>query len=401
MTIAVSYMGTKLRLAPQVATLVARSRGGDFLDLFAGMCSVAAAIGAGRQLWTNDLQVFSREVATARFRSQDQLISPLDAASLCSTEYRTHRANSEKRLKEKLRVEQRALSRGHVNGLKELLNDAIEDTHKCDGRRLPKYSLFSSYFGGSYFGVMQSIEIDSIRCSIDRELVSKRISKDQHRWLLIALCVALSKCASTTGHFAQPLAPKSSNLRRFMAQRQRSIWVEWMKAIGNLTPVGGRDWRRRNRVFQTDAIALLARLPSRHRCPSVIYADPPYTKDQYSRYYHIYETAILYDYPGSSGTGQYRLDRPASEFCMAARVESAFASLIEKSAALGSDLIISYPTNGLLPDSRHRIPDMIKRFYRRSADCTEVEHTHSTMGASKGVAQSSVTEVLYRVSRRD
>ena len=29
--------------------------------------------------------------------------------------------------------------------------------------------------------------------------------------------------------------------------------------------------------------------------PAIIYADPPYTDDQYSRFYHLYETALLYD----------------------------------------------------------------------------------------------------------
>ena len=48
--------------------------------------------------------------------------------------------------------------------------------------------------------------------------------------------------------------------------------------------------------------------------PAVVYADPPYTSDHYSRYCDLYETLILYDYPLSEATGRYRPDGFFSRF---------------------------------------------------------------------------------------
>lgn len=398
MTIGVSYMGTKQRLTAYVAKLASECRPGGFLDLFAGMCSVASAIGPSRQVWANDLQVFSTEVATAKFCSQDRLIPPHDVAALCLETYRSNRESCEAREKDRLCVEQAAIRRERASALRHLLNESLALKHSPEPRKTPGYVLFSRYFGGTYFGVAQAIEIDSIRFAIDHHRTRGNISLDQHRWLLLALCVALGRCSTTTGHFAQPLAPKPANLNRFMIQRSRSIWQEWLAAIGRLTPVGAREWRRRNRVYRLDALALLDELSVTKPRPRVVYADPPYTKDQYSRYYHIYETAILYDFPGTEGNGQYRSDRQISDFCLAAKVEDAFSHLIEKCAKLKTDLIISYPSAGLLKESRRRIPDLIKHHYRRKPVRVAVPHKHSTLGGSKGPAQSDVVEVFYRVS---
>ncbi len=398
MTIGVSYMGTKQRLTSYVAKLASECRTGGFLDLFAGMCSVASAIGPSRQLWANDLQVFSTEVAIAKFCSQDRLLAPHDVAALSLESYRSNRESCEVRYSDKLRVERVAIRRKNASALRNLLDESAALGHSPKRTGDLGYILFSQYFGGTYFGVAQAIEIDSIRCAIDHHRAIGNISPDQHRWLLLALCVALGRCSTTTGQFAQPLAPKSGNLNRFIIQRSRSIWQEWLAAVGRLTPVGARQWRLQNRVYRSDALALLDELTGTRPRPRVVYADPPYTKDQYSRYYHLYETAILYDYPGTQGRGQYRPDRQVSDFCLAAKVEDAFSRLIEKCANLKADLIISYPSTGLLKDSRRRIPDLIKQHYRRKPDRVAVPHKHSTLGGSKGAAQSSVVEVFYRVS---
>jgi len=45
---------------------------------------------------------------------------------------------------------------------------------------------------------------------------------------------------------------------------------------------------KQNRVEVSDALSLLK--SSRVSSVTAVYADPPYTKDQYSRYYHVYET---------------------------------------------------------------------------------------------------------------
>lgn len=85
-------------------------------------------------------------------------------------------------------------------------------------------------------------------------------------------------------------------------QRRRSVWEEFLGALARLAAFGSQVWRAGNRAFQADALSLLR---DRERLADVrlVYADPPYTSDQYSRYYHIYETLILYDYPAARGRG--------------------------------------------------------------------------------------------------
>lgn len=38
--------------------------------------------------------------------------------------------------------------------------------------------------------------------------------------------------------------------------------------------------------------------------PAAIYIDPPYKREEYSRYYHVLETAVKYSYPSCEGIGK-------------------------------------------------------------------------------------------------
>jgi adenine-specific DNA-methyltransferase len=173
-----------------------------------------------------------------------------------------------------------------------------------------------------------------------------------------------------------------------------------LNAIEDFMPIGSRNWRRENRAFRSDALGLLKQFQASKARPRVVYADPPYTNDQYSRYYHLFETVLLYDYPEPSGAGLYRGHRFASEFSIKSKVSASLSTLIERSAEIGADLILSYPTNGLLVGSRELIPGMLKRFYRRRSEPIEISHSHSAMGGSKGHAAYGVTEVIYHASMR-
>ncbi len=151
----------------------------------------------------------------------------------------------------------------------------------------------------------------------------------------------MSKVASTTGHFAQYLSIKANNVARFRAQRRRSVLQEFAQALRDFEPVRDSGWRKQNKVFHGDAIALLRSLNGRNRkTPSIIYADPPYTADQYSRYYHVYETLLLYDYPKANGAGRYRPDRFTSPFSIKTKVESALEEIVSLSAKMQAKLVL-------------------------------------------------------------
>ncbi len=405
MTLNVSYMGTKRLLATTVAEVVAQCPAGPLLDVFAGMCSVANAVSSSRSVWCNDVQSFAATTAAAFFTSQWAVPSVGDVERLAAPAYQANRTALVRRFGRLLDAE-----RGALNGTKAAAIRAVEDSiptvSTCaelanERGRLARrahtvpYRLFSITYGGAYFGLRQCIEIDSVRRSIDHLLGTAQIAGEQHRWLILALCQAISRVATTTGHFAQPLRVKPATVERHIAQRRRSVWEEWLRAIGDCIPVGSAGWRRRNRAFNSDALSLLSRLAKDGDSPAVIYADPPYTADQYSRFYHIYETLIRYDYPTATGVGRYRQGRYVSEFSRTATVLPALNELSRLCADLGSALVLSYPAVGLLTASRALIPNILKTYFCHSEIAAIKEHSHSSFGASKGFESRRVTEIVY------
>lgn len=398
MPISVSYMGTKKSLAPAVANIVLTSPPGPILDVFSGLCAVAKSVAPTRQTWTNDFQHFAQSVAQAHFCSKSLPPQRIDAVANLARNYSLQVRVQEKIARDRISQENAALADEDVEKLNSTYLswselDPIEGSFHETGNA----TLFRDRFAGSYFGLLQCIEIDALRSSIDSALADGKFDDDEHRWLVLALAVAINRCSNSTGHFAQPLTPKNSNIRRFGLQRQRSVKECFLSALETLEPVGNTDWRSRNIAMRGDAVkAVESFKDSNMEKPSVVYADPPYTSDQYSRYYHLYETLVLYDYPAAVGKGRYRIDRSVSDFCLTTRVSKAFDTLINNCADIGADLVLSYPTNGLLDNSREIIPQKIRERYGREPQVLEIEHQHSTMGASKGPGKKNVTEVIYR-----
>ena len=405
MPLNVSYMGTKRKIAHRVASIVAGQPRGPLLDVFSGMCAVSTAVGQSRPVWCNDIQTFASWVATAFFTSQPLTISSEHAATLALPPFRHNAGQLQARFADELLHEDLALASGSVSRIRSLEhrmpNVTDDDEMELERTLLAKrpsatpYRLFSITYSGGYFGLAQSIEIDSIRFAIDRLLSDRSITDVCHRWLCLALCQAASKVATTTGHFAQHMRANHRNCARYTAQRRRRVWSEWLRAVFENHPLGTTSWRAQNRVFRRDACSLLNDLRQHRPRPSVVYADPPYTRDQYSRYYHLYETLLHYDYPASHGSGRYRPDRFRSPYSMKTRVHAAIDGLIAASAALDSTLILSYPERGILPYSTEVIPDLMTRHYSRPPSVHSVAVSHSSFGASKGRQSYSVQERIY------
>ncbi len=399
MPLSVSYMGTKRQLASSVGAVVDRCQPGIFLDVFSGMCAVASSVAPKRQIWTNDFQYFAQSVSFAHFCSQTGPLARLDAVAIVSAAYSKHVGANLALASARLGQEEAALTDLDFDQLNRVYAGwaAAEPLQIWEDDSGRSAHLFRDTFAGAYFGLSQVIEIDALRYAIDKAKRTRRINSDQHRWLLLAVCVSLSKCSNSTGHFAQPLTAKSNNIVRFARQRRASIWENWITALGEMSPIGSKTWRKKNRAIRGDALTCLSDLcTNRDFVPTVIYADPPYTNDQYSRYYHLYDTFIRYDYPKASGRGLYRPDRAVSSFSLASAVGDSMRRLIVSSAELGADLVLSYPANGLLRAAREVIPQLVQSAYGRAPEILEIKHEHSTMGASKGRGKQPVTEIIYR-----
>jgi adenine-specific DNA-methyltransferase len=389
-------MGTKRMLAPAVSDAVRQAQPGTMLDAFSGMCSVGAAIGDARQVWNNDAQIFASEVAKALFMSQTDPPSPLTCGDAHFRQFRSHSALLSRTFLHSLEVEKRLLSVTSFAALSrhtaELTNSLRRDIEAC---RIRSPHLFATTYSGTYFGIKQAIEADSIVASLHSARAKRDISRDDFRWGVLALGRTLLKVANSTGHFAQYLKPKPDNYRRYINLRQRSIWAEWLNSIAPFTPIGTPKWRKRNKVFNQDALSLIPRLARQNAEVSVIYADPPYTDDQYSRFYHVLETLCLYDYPAVSGAGLYRASRFRTLFSIKSEAPKALSNFIEACARTGADLVLSYPTNGIVNKAGSDVLGILRKNFKRAEIFHSLPHTHSTFGASKGVAQAAATELIY------
>lgn len=399
-----TYMGTKKQIVSDVADVVAQARKGPFLDLFAGISTVATAVAPTRSVWCNDAERFAYDLATAKFTSPTAPIIDSDTLSGIAEHQTTNRQRLLQSLGSWILEEDEILLTGGIRKVREFCKRQIDFScsrqaqgfrtkYKKD-RRAP-YALFLLTYSGGYFGARQAADIDSLKFAFDRLLAESKIDADQHRWYMLALCRALFSVANTTGHFAQYLEVKGSTLNRFRLRRRRDIFAEWAAALKELQPCGTPDWRSHNKTFRSDANALLRQLGMRSEAPAVVYADPPYTNDQYSRYYHLLDTLLTYDYPKTEGKGQYRPDRFVSEFSLRSKVVDAFDTLVANAAALGADLIINYPENGLLPGTKASILPILRRHFRQAELAKVIDHEHSSLGASKGIERSAVREMIF------
>jgi len=390
MSARISYMGTKHDLAGRVRKVISKCQPGQLLDAFAGMGAVAEAHAGRRRVWTNDVQQFAYLASKCRFTAQ---AGPPKAA--------TFRAAVRRFYDENMTRLQDQNAAAWFDARKLLQADDFEEFGTRfraieEARRHHKdaYGCFFRTYGNAYFSLTQAAEIDSIRYALDTLRGQGVVTVVEFDWALLALGHAALRVANTTGHFAQFLTPSEKNVGRVIQQFGRSVFSEWMNSIETMKPIGSSKWREANRATRSDSATLLRGIPKGSGL-GVVYCDPPYTDDQYSRFYHVWETLVLYDYPEIIGQGRYRPGRFTTDFSLRSRVADAFRSLVEEVSATGADLVLSYPSNGLLHEVGGSPLDALRAKYPNARLAAEVEYNHSTMGASKGQAKSSVAERIY------
>jgi adenine-specific DNA-methyltransferase len=408
----IRYMGNKHDVAPVVAELVSRQPFHmPFIDAFSGMCSVGGAIApSGRPVICNDIQGFAALVARCLVATSESSPAPSRLREALSGPYEYNRRRLSEYFREDVAEEDEVLADGDPElyraayrrwdhaandiGVAEELAELAEEPGSAG------YCLASLSYAWGYFGLRQAIGIDSIRYAIDRARESEALSEAHCDWALVALLQAASCASASPGHFAQYLRPTADKgLLRILNQRRRNIWSQFMHEASLLKPYGNRDWRRRNRVLQADARTLAERLDEADVRSGVIYADPPYSKDHYSRYYHVLETLTRYDHPTAEGKGRYRPDRFATQFSIKTKVESAMDEFCAAIGERGFTLILSYPSNGLLNEECGVDPaELLGRHFTRVELCMSQPTSHSTLGARHGSARNQVDELLWLAS---
>jgi adenine-specific DNA methylase len=120
----------------------------------------------------------------------------------------------------------------------------------------------------------------------------------------------------------------------------------------------------------------------------VLYADPPYTRDHYSRFYHVLETMCLRDDPPISrvtkggsravSRGSYREDRHQSPFCIRSAAPAAFEALFAAARRRDLPLALSYSPHEAGDGTHPRVVSSIQiieiaRSYYERVECMVID----------------------------
>lgn len=368
----IHYLGSKLRVLEFIKQVVDEldNEKNGICDLFSGTGSVSQYFSSERKVVSIDIQNYSNIICSA-------LLIPFSDEFTCSF---TKDLHNSKYIAEYLKVFEPliTLEDSIVNGKLSLdlesvcnflensslyaflsdeenvnlypeLNEAFEKVETNLKNYNKNTFIATKYFGGVYFSFKQSVILDAIISEIEKT------ETKYHNLLLASLLSTASDIVNTVGkQFAQPIRPRSKNgqpkkgiLKQLRKDRNIDVLLlynQWLNKYLNNQPT---DFN--HQILKVDYKEALKNLSDDVR---VVYADPPYTRDHYSRFYHGLETISLRDYPRISKTkiggkeklsrGLYREEREQSDFCIRSKAPKAFEELFKLVSEKDRILILSY-----------------------------------------------------------
>lgn len=264
------------------------------------------------------------------------------------------------------------------------------------------------YFGGTYYSYKQALKIAAIRgaCS----------DMGSDETLLAGLLSAASLCASTIGgQLAQPAklcdkegSFKARTISKLLAYRANDIQKVYEQSVARMKSLAMP--RLGNRAIRSECVEYLQKLDFE---PAAIYADPPYSRYHYSRYYHVLETLALNDSPEITNNpatkqpsrGIYRASRYQSPFSMRTYAHDAFESLFRETAEKTTLFVLSYSPylDGINTTPRMaRIEELMQMARRRYSDveCRTLSGTaHSKLASSKDILETAEDAEVLLICR--
>lgn len=428
-----NYLGSKLRLLDFIEENVRKVTPDDagVCDLFAGSGCVSYKLSRLFPVVACDIQHYSKVIC-------DALIQPSTLTEEAIKAFMSAIKSSKSLLRDAfiplIELEEAAIR----NEKLELLTDIVEhgslevyNLEKTESKIAPvqdqvndmlrkagllgRESLISRYYGGVYFSYCQAVQIDVIMDAIRHypNTADKNV-------LLAALLSTTSDIACTVGkHFAQPIKARDSKgkIKKLVYNKAikdktvdvTALFEEWLNKYVSL-PKG----KCNNMILQGDYMACLKRLPDNVR---TVYADPPYTRDHYSRFYHVLETMALDDVPeistvkihGSThvSNGIYRKDRHQSPFCIRSKAPNAFEEMFKVISATGRNLLLSYSPYDETKESHPRVVTINQLMswasdYFNNVEVVSAGHfTHNKLNSTEHFLESSdEAEILIVCTNR-
>jgi adenine-specific DNA-methyltransferase len=252
-----------------------------------------------------------------------------------------------------------------------------------------RFDLFSRYYPNTYFGVRQCLEIDALR------QIASGLPDDVSHHLIASLISSMTFISSSTTHLAQYLKPTSrQTAEHLLRRRSKSVVAIVCERLRRLAAYPLPEESEVTNLPYQAALQGLDLPPE----SGVVYVDPPYFKEHYSRYYHVLDTLALYDFPeltfnkrlNSVTVGRYREQRIRSDFGLRSRVPNAFRELFSLTGGKSQNVALSYASTSLL--SADEIVE-IARSCGYAVEMKEIQLRHSGQGQSQAVGD--VTEYLF------
>lgn len=342
----INYQGSKKNLLEFIHSNLNQymNENDVLLDIFAGTSSVAYSYKRTNTVYANDAEEYASTMARALLCSDADTLKKIEDLKGAYANYE----NPDSRYEEWIVEEAKAVEEEDIDCLEDLY-ERMPTVWKSGTKwfaHKEEYSLFVKYYSTSYFGIKQARDIDALRKAID---TNGGKVKDIY---LAALFYAMKECVlSKDGHMAQPLDIKKNKTRLFKL-RKKDIYALFLQKLNDFKGDEFVRGKEGNRVFKFNFEDLLEKKDLLQDV-TVFYADPPYTDMQYSRYYHILNTVVEYDYPdvtknGSNYTkGLYLENRFQSQLSQKSKCMGAMEKLISYSKEHNITLAISfaYPKN--------------------------------------------------------
>jgi adenine-specific DNA-methyltransferase len=409
------YMGSKRTLAPFIVEAIHEllPNDGIVVDLMCGSGSVAGACARYWRTIASDAQQFcrclakvqggglSREVAGNLI---EEVIHPARGHAQHLASDLSEYLESEDRifhgdLGNRLKLDYKAFVRSYPMYDPEADYTRMPDAPIKERRASPKtfpYMLFTRYFANIYFGLRQCVEIDSIRFGIDQ------LKDDTLRdWALGALIASVSKLATGYGgHFAQPLVRdwnrvSTDQLGLIIERRARSVFHEFSIRLMNLVDESEKVLHVVETV-EGPALQALSRVSEKiDDASALVYLDPPYKREEYSRYYHVLETLVDYLYPHVIGRGRIpdkaRQERFRSEFFT--RTESVMSLILQDTiySILQKGWSCAWSYSDSSDANIVEILESVRARFHCQVTSLSVPYQHNAQGGHK---QKAVTEYL-------
>lgn len=255
-----------------------------------------------------------------------------------------------------------------------------------------EWNLFTNYYANTYFGIRQCLEIDLLR------EISDSLPDSLKTHLIASTISSMTFNVSSTTHLAQFLKPSNNkNALNLIKRRSKSMIKSVITRLTNL--MSDDNYSEEFNIFNSDFKDALDLVNGTNW---VVYADPPYFKEHYSRYYHVLDTFYLYDYPeltynpriGQITTGRYRENRIVSQFGKKAEAKLAFKMLLEQCRKKRMDVVISYANTSLVSKE-----DILTIGENNGFKCSLLEKNllHSGQGQPRN---RTVTEYLFIFSNQ-